>query len=204
MGRALVALGYDRDFRLLSGRDGRVLGVVPAAGWRRVRVDRTRGTLSIPRGRGARPRRGRAKAFAADRIAARVRAATGASVLVSLGGDVSVAGAPAGGWPVRVVDDRGAPDPLGQIVGIAGGGLATSSVAVRRWRAGGEPQHHIVDPQTGRPADAYWRTVTRRRRDLRGRERGRDGRDRPRRARPRPGSRSSGWRRGSCGSTAPS
>ena len=159
VGPALVALGYDRDFRLLSGRDGRLLGVVPAAGWRRVRVDRTRATLGLPVS-AALDLGAVAKAFAADCIAARVRAATGASVLVSLGGDVSVAGAPAGGWPVRVVDDRGAPDPAGQTVSIADGGLATSSVLVRRWRAGGEPRHHIVDPQTGRPADAYWRTVS--------------------------------------------
>jgi FAD:protein FMN transferase len=159
VGRALVALGYDRDFRLLSGRDGTVLGVVPAGGWRRVRVDRSRGTLRIPAGV-ALDLGAVAKAFAADRIAARVRAATRASVLVSLGGDVSVAGAPAGGWPVRVVDDRGAPDPAGQTVAIADGGLATSSVTVRRWRAGGETRHHIVDPQTGRPADTYWRTVS--------------------------------------------
>jgi FAD:protein FMN transferase len=159
VGPALVALGYDRDFRLLSGRDGRALGVVPAAGWRRVRVDRTRSTVMIPPG-AALDLGAVAKALAADRMAARVRAATGSSVLVSLGGDVSVAGAPAGGWPVRIVDDRGEPDPSGQIVAIADGGLATSSVTVRRWRAGGEARHHIVDPQTGRPAHAYWRTVS--------------------------------------------
>ena len=159
VGRALVALGYDRDFKLLSGRDGRVLGVAAAAGWRRVRVDRARGTLTIPAG-AALDLGAVAKAFAADRIAALVRATTGSSVLVSLGGDVSVAGAPAGGWPVRVVDDRGEPDPSGQTVAIFDGGLATSSVAVRRWRAGGRARHHIVDPQTGRPADAYWRTVS--------------------------------------------
>ena len=159
VGRAMSALGYDRDFRLLSGRDGRVLGIVPAAGWRRVRVDRTRGTVRIPAG-AALDLGAVAKAFAADRIAARVRAATRASVLVSLGGDVSVAGAPAGGWPVRVVDDRGEPDPAGQTVAVADGGLATSTITVRRWRAGGELQHHIVDPQTGRPADACWRTVS--------------------------------------------
>ena len=159
VGSALVALGYDRDFKLLSGRDGRVLGVVPAAGWRRVRVDRARSTVKIPLG-AALDLGAVAKAFAADRIAARARAATGSCVLVSLGGDVSVAGAPAGGWPVRVVDDRGEPDPSGQTVAIADGGLATSSVTVRRWRAGGEDRHHIVDPQTGRSANAYWRTVS--------------------------------------------
>jgi thiamine biosynthesis lipoprotein len=155
VGRALVALGYDRDFRLLSGRDGRVLGIVPAAGWRKVRVDRARRTVRIPRG-AALDLGAVAKAFAADRIAARVQAATGARVLVSLGGDVAVAGAPAGGWPVRVAD----PDSPDQTVAVRDGGLATSSIGVRRWRAGGETRHHIVDPQTGLPAGACWRAAS--------------------------------------------
>jgi thiamine biosynthesis lipoprotein len=79
-----------------------------------------------------------AKALAADRIAARVRAATGSGVLVSLGGDVAVAGAPDGGWPVLVTDDHRGVDCTGQTVGVADGGLATSSTTVRGWpRANG-------------------------------------------------------------------
>jgi FAD:protein FMN transferase len=38
--------------------------------------------------------------------------------------------------------------------------LATSSTTVRRWRAGGVEQHHIVDPRSGAAADACWRTVS--------------------------------------------
>jgi thiamine biosynthesis lipoprotein len=41
-----------------------------------------------------------------------------------------------------------------------GGGLATSSTAVRRWRRGGTSYHHLLDPRTGRPAEPVWRTVT--------------------------------------------
>jgi thiamine biosynthesis lipoprotein len=81
-------------------------------------------------------------------------------VLVSLGGDVAVAGAPAGGWPVLVTDDHRGADRTGQTVGVADGGLATSSTTVRRWRAGELALHHIVDPARGTPAVEHWRTVS--------------------------------------------
>lgn len=50
--------------------------------------------------------------------------------------------------------------PGGESVTLHGGGLATSSVAKRRWRAGGTWQHHLIDPRTGRPADGPWRDVS--------------------------------------------
>jgi thiamine biosynthesis lipoprotein len=50
--------------------------------------------------------------------------------------------------------------PGGDSVTLHGGGLATSSVARRRWRAGGVWQHHLIDPRTGRPANGPWRDVT--------------------------------------------
>lgn len=159
VGRALGALGYDRDFDLVSGSERATFRLVPAAGWRRVRVDRPRGTVRIPAGAeldlGA-----LAKAFAADRIASRIRRETGAAALVSLGGDVAVAGALEGGWPIRVTDDHRRLDGPGQTVAIVDGGVATSSTTVRRWRAGSRELHHIVDPASGRPAPERWRTVS--------------------------------------------
>ncbi len=159
VGHALRALGYDRDFRLVATSSRGAFEVRPAAGWRRVRLDRRAGTIRVPRGAeldlGA-----VGKAFAADRIAARVHSATGARVLVSLGGDVAVAGAPPGGWPVLVTDDHRGLDGTGQTVGVAEGGLATSSTTVRRWRAGGREMHHVVDPASGVPAVEHWRTVS--------------------------------------------
>lgn len=159
VGHALRALGYDRDFRLVATSSRGAFEVRPAAGWPRVRLDRRAGTIRVPRGAeldlGA-----VGKAFAADRIAARVHSATGARVLVSLGGDVAVAGAPPGGWPVLVTDDHRGLDGTGQTVGVAEGGLATSSTTVRRWRAGGREMHHVVDPASGVPAVEHWRTVS--------------------------------------------
>jgi thiamine biosynthesis lipoprotein len=103
-----------------------------------------------------------AKALAADRAARSAADKTGAGILVSLGGDIAVAGpAPLGGWPVRIADDhRASLDGPGPVVSLESGGLATSSVTVRRWRVGEDELHHILDPSTGRPAASCWRTVS--------------------------------------------
>ncbi|HZU20917.1 MAG TPA: FAD:protein FMN transferase [Gaiellaceae bacterium] len=161
VGTSLNALGYDRDFDVvvrLGARPG--FDVRPATGWRSVQLDHVTGTVALPRGAeldlGA-----TTKAFAADRIANAVHAATGSPVLVSLGGDIAVAGtSPAGGWPVLVTDDSRAGAAEGQVVALHQGGLATSSTTVRRWRAGRTEVHHIVDPRTGASAEACWRTVS--------------------------------------------
>lgn len=165
VGGAMAAAGYDRDFALVPADGPAVtLQVRSVPGWREVRLtDRTR-LLSMPAGLrldlGA-----TAKAWAADRAAGRLAAQLGCGVLVSLGGDIAVAGQPpAGGWRVRVQDVSGRPEdpPPGPaaVVAIQDGGLATSSTAARRWRRGGDVLHHILDPRTGLPAPAVWRTVS--------------------------------------------
>ena len=163
VGRSLGALGWDADFSVVVARRGETprLRLVPAAGWQRVQIDRAHGTVRIP-ARTEIDLGATAKALAADRCARRVHAETGASTLVNLGGDIAVAGpAPGEGWPVRVTDDhRSDATADGQTIAIRTGGLATSSTTVRRWRAGGDERHHIVEPRTGAPALEVWRTVS--------------------------------------------
>ncbi len=131
------------------------------SGHRTVLLDTPFSTVRIPSGimldLGA-----TAKAWAADRGARAVWDAARCGVLVGLGGDIATAGpAPAGGWRIHVTDDhRSGPDAPGQTVAIADGGLATSSVAVRRWRRDGQTMHHIIDPSSGAPARGPWRTVS--------------------------------------------
>jgi thiamine biosynthesis lipoprotein len=163
--RALAGLGYDRDFaeiRAAGDFPPRLTGAVgPLPGWQCVHLDRDTGQAWLERGAqldlGA-----TAKAWAADRCAGQIAAKLGGGVLVSLGGDVAVAGqAPDGGWKVRVTDDHAAPAGApGQTVTIVAGGLATSSTTVRTWTVGGRQVHHIIDPSTGEPARSCWRTVS--------------------------------------------
>ncbi|HEY5384065.1 MAG TPA: FAD:protein FMN transferase [Acidimicrobiales bacterium] len=162
VGHALAALGYDRDFADLPSTVDAALGAhSPAPGWSVVQLSGR--LLDLPRGvsldLGA-----TAKGLGSDRCARAAFAATGSTggVLVSLGGDIAVAGrAPIDGWPVIVIEDPHQPDRSpGQIVRIREGGVATSSVACRRWRRGGRDLHHIVDARTGLPAEGPWRTAT--------------------------------------------
>ena len=50
--------------------------------------------------------------------------------------------------------------PAGATVALRGGGIATSGSSKRNWIRGGELQHHLIDPRTGRPARSCWTDVT--------------------------------------------
>jgi thiamine biosynthesis lipoprotein len=162
VGGVLIALGYDRDFEALPAA-GAIemprLGAVP--GWRTVEVDRTAGTVLVPRGV-ALDLGATAKALAADHAADAAADAAGCGVLVSLSGDLAIAGpTPAAGWRVRVTDDhRSDVTAPGQWITLSEGALATSSTTVRRWETREGVVHHLVDPSTGYPVESRWRTVT--------------------------------------------
>ncbi len=83
-------------------------------------------------------------------------------MLISIGGDIAVAGQPPPeGWAIGIaVDSATGPDDVDQVVAIRHGGLAGSSTAVRTWRMGSARVHHIVDPNTGRSSSPYWRLVS--------------------------------------------
>lgn len=166
IGRALQLAGYDRDFSLLAADTA---GASPAPvirarlrrGYEAVVLDMEAPAVRVPLGvvldLGA-----TAKAWAADRAAEAAAHVAGCGALVSVGGDVSVAGEPpAAGWQIHVTDDhRSDAHAPGQTVTIRDGGLATSSTAVRRWSHEGRSMHHIIDPATGVPAHSAWRTVS--------------------------------------------
>ena len=161
LGTVLRSLGYDRDYDALAARGPARVRVEVVPGWRAVVLDAAARTVRVPAGvtldLGA-----TAKALAADHAVAAVHAAIGVGALVSLGGDIAVAGAaPDGGWRVRVTDDhRSGSEAPGQWIILRDGGLATSSIRVRRWETDAGEVHHLIDPATGRPARGRWRTVS--------------------------------------------
>ena len=163
IGTAIRIAGYDDDFSRIARNGGPVtLHPVKVAGWQAVHVDRATRSVFLPEGveldLGS-----TGKALAADLGAhAAHTAMTGGGVLVSLGGDIAIAGTPpTGGWRVLIAEDSAVPpDSDGQVICVGRGGVATSSTTVRRWTRGGIILHHIIDPKTGLPVSGPWRTVT--------------------------------------------
>ncbi|GAA3606954.1 FAD:protein FMN transferase [Kineosporia mesophila] len=182
LGRQLLALGYDRDIDelrrsmaagqaldstvtpgLVSGDPAQASHPARTSAWREIEID-PQGAVRVPHDvsldLGA-----TGKAFAADLIAETVPAEVGTDLVISLGGDVAIGllpTTPPGTHPWRVSVTELPEDvakPGAEIVVITEGGLATSSVLARRWWNDGE-LHHLLDPRTGRPVEAAFRTVT--------------------------------------------
>jgi len=173
LGRALRQLGYDDDIATVRATQRPVSAPVSGSGtgwvasrradWRDVAIDERTDSpgawLHLPAGveldLGA-----TAKALAADRAAEAAHRATGRAVLVSLGGDLAMAGSGNEPWLVGV-SETAETDPAAADQVLAGdGGLATSTTLARRWTTAQGGFHHLLDPITGLPVREYWRTVT--------------------------------------------
>jgi FAD:protein FMN transferase len=140
LGAAIEAAGYDRDFGVLAADPGPPGPPVPArpgavALFGRVLLLRSGVKLDL---------NGVVKAIAVDDALALLRGPG----FVSAGGDLAARG----GVDVAL--------PRGGAIRLLSGGLATSGRSRRRWLRGGEEQHHLLDPATGRPAGGPWEEVT--------------------------------------------
>ncbi len=157
LGAVLTDLGYGTD--LGSGTDvgsGARLSMRRRTRW--TDIDLSGRRLTMPVGTlldlGA-----TAKARAADTCATLLADRFGGGALVSLGGDLRVAGpGPGDGWTVLVQDGPAEPASTVRLTGAQA--VATSSTLHRTWRRGGELMHHVLDPVSFRPADPVWRSVT--------------------------------------------
>jgi thiamine biosynthesis lipoprotein len=167
VGGALRAIGYDADFDLIRNPAGPIeLRIEPIPGWHTVELAADRRSVRVRAGveldLGS-VGKGLAADLAADAAFDAIGGDGGArGVLVSLGGDIAVRGAPPDGeWRILVAEDSETPaDTAGELVAIREGGLATSSTTVRRWTRGDVTLHHLVDPRTGGPVQSPWRTAS--------------------------------------------
>jgi FAD:protein FMN transferase len=127
---------------------------IGAAGIRINPLDRR---VELPVGVGFDPG-GIGKGLAADMVAEELIASGAGGACVNVGGDLRVCGTPpdgvpGSGWAIGV--DSPVNTECVAVLGLADGGVATSSRLRRRWiAAGGKPSHHLIDPRTGKPADA--------------------------------------------------
>ena len=140
LGEAIEAAGYDRDFAEV-GDDPGPLGATAPGRWRDVRLA---GRLVTRPAGTALDLNGVVKAMAVDEA---LELLSGGS-FVSAGGDLAARG------------ETTVALPGGGAVQLLAGGLATSGTTRRRWVRGGVPQHHLLDPRTGRPSRSCWTQVT--------------------------------------------
>ena len=149
---AMEAIGYDRSFEVI--RTGvAVLSIRPPAivDWRDIEFDPSRRAVRLPVGMRL-DLGGVAKGWVAEQAAQRL--AEEGAALVDAGGDIAVRGADGASEPFPVgVADPWQPEEMLSLVMLSSGGVATSGRDYRRWQANGKPQHHILDPRTGAPAE---------------------------------------------------
>jgi FAD:protein FMN transferase len=140
IGSALEAAGYTRDFGDLVPDDTPPGASAPGE-WGSVLLVGTR--LLVP-SRIRIDMNGVVKALVVDDALALLPG----RAFVSAGGDLAARGS------ITVAL------PDGHAVELRRGALATSSRSKRTWMRGGAPQHHLIDPRSGRPSDSPWRDVT--------------------------------------------
>lgn len=114
-----------------------------------VLVDQRKSEAALPVGLALDPG-GIGKGLAADLTVARLLSGGARGALVSIGGDLAMAGdAPdEAGWIIGIeAPNRGDADVC--TVAISGGGVATSSTRTRTWELDGATRHHVIDTATG-------------------------------------------------------
>ena len=148
---ALEAAGYDVTFAALP-RAGLLRPTGPSAGLGAVVLDPAALTITRPPGLRL-DLGGIGKGLAADLVAEGIVDRGARCACVSLGGDVRAAGLPPDGQPWLIPVE----DPFDELVvdrevPLTDGAVVTSTRLLRSWERGGQPQHHLIDPGTGRPA----------------------------------------------------
>jgi thiamine biosynthesis lipoprotein len=142
---ALTAAGYDRSFEFI----GEVGPSVPVAvpDWHDIEIKARQSAVRLP---GPVDLGGIAKGWTASALADEL--AAHGPCLVNAGGDIVTRGAPEGrsSWVIAVAEPGCDTDVLS--VSMRDAAIATSGTDYRRWTAGNQQRHHIIDPRTGESA----------------------------------------------------
>jgi thiamine biosynthesis lipoprotein len=156
----LWGIGTDRA-RLPSPKE--IAAAKAFVGWRDIVLDQAKGTVFLRRKGMALDLGSTTKGFAADEIAALVRASKAKSAVIDLGGNIYVVGGKPGGKKWRI----GLQDPFseerGAYIGVASLAdmtMVTSGVYERFFIVDGVRYHHILDTKTGYPVRNGLMSVT--------------------------------------------
>jgi thiamine biosynthesis lipoprotein len=158
---ALKQAGYDRSMDELRGRGDRVstVQVLEMQDFRAARLDASTQSVNLPDEMQV-DLGGIAKGWIAEQAAWQLSDFSQACA-VSAGGDMFLIGMPEGAtrWEIGLENPLEPEQDLA-VLSVAPGAVATSSIAKRRWMHNGQPQHHLIDPRTGLPAQTEWLSVT--------------------------------------------
>jgi len=130
----------------------------PAPGPSGIKIDRTSMQARLPEGVGF-DAGGIGKGLAADMVASELVGAGATAAIVSIGGDVRVAGVAPASWIVTL-EDPFTPEQTSAELSLVNGGVCTSSVRAKTWTQNDTPMHHLIDPRTGKPMDSSIISVT--------------------------------------------
>ncbi len=163
----LIESGYrtsiDDPYRVTFLPDGRLVvgGYDSGPTMDDIVIDPAGSTITLPPGLVIDPG-GIGKGLAADLAVHHLLDHGAAGALVSIGGDMAMAGTPppgTDGWTVAVAH----PDPaLGNLCTllVGAGGVATSSTRSRRWIHDGRERHHQIDPRRAEQSTTDLASVT--------------------------------------------
>jgi thiamine biosynthesis lipoprotein len=153
----LVHLGYDRTFDDLPAVSfSPIFPEEPGGAWRSIRIDRQHRIVTLPLGTKL-DFGGIAKGMAVDAALQGLQQNGVESAMVNAGGDLAVLGLPpkTTHWQLSVPGRQ-----QFWTIPLRQGAMATSGIAHRHWRQGQTLRHHLLDPQTGLPAQSDLWSVT--------------------------------------------
>jgi thiamine biosynthesis lipoprotein len=161
---ALEAAGYDRSIEHIRATTvsspAAPQQAVELAGWNLVRIDRSRREVTLPPGMRI-DLGGVAKGEFANVLARELAHWPGGCI--DAGGDLRLWGLPPKGecWTIGIENPFCAGSDLLAIeLSAPSAGVATSGTHRRRWQAGMQSAHHLIDPRSGAPAADSVRSVT--------------------------------------------
>lgn len=151
IGPAIALWGVSENPRIPSG--GELEAVRPLVDYRNIRVDDQSRTVYLPKAGMRIDLGGIGKGYAADRAEAVMRRHGVSNGIVAVAGDLKVFGKRADGQPFRIAIRHPRRDaaPLASLP-LADEGVSTSGDYERYFVKDGVRYHHIIDPETLRPA----------------------------------------------------
>jgi thiamine biosynthesis lipoprotein len=142
---------HDQDNRVPD--DAQIAARLPLVDFRAVVIDSSAGTVGLTRPGMRLHLGGIGKGYAVDRGIAILRERGLPDFLIQSGGDLYAGGQPGDRpWKLGINDPRGAPDESFATIELRDRTFSTSGDYERAFVADGTRYHHLLDPDSGRPA----------------------------------------------------